>query len=72
MPGMHGNEVADRVRALRPDLPALFVTGHAQPVLDFHGIHATDLDILQKPFTETALLTRVRRALDRARHSAPA
>jgi CheY-like chemotaxis protein len=65
MPGPLGNEVVDRVRALRPGLPALFITGHAQQVLDFHGITAHDLDIVQKPFTEAALLARVRRALDR-------
>ena len=65
MPGLLGNEVVDRVRALRPGLPALFITGHAQQVLDFHGITAHDLDIVQKPFTEAALLARVRRALGR-------
>ena len=66
MPGMLGNEVVDRVHALRPGLPALFMSGYAQQVLDFHGIPAADLDILQKPFTEAVLLDRVRRALDRA------
>jgi hypothetical protein len=63
MPGMLGNEVIDRVRAIRPGLRALFITGYAQQVLDFHGIPARDFDILQKPFTEAALLTRVDRAL---------
>ena len=66
MPGMLGNEVVDRVRAVRPGLPALFITGYAQQVLDFHGIPAPDLDIVQKPFTEAVLLRRVRRALDGA------
>jgi PAS domain S-box-containing protein len=65
MPGMLGNEVVDRVHAVRPGLRALFITGYAQQVLDFHGIPAGDLDILQKPFTEAALLTRVNRALNR-------
>jgi hypothetical protein len=63
MPGMLGTEVVDGVRALRPGLPAVFITGYAQQVLDFHGIQAPGLDIVQKPFTETALLTRVRQAL---------
>jgi CheY-like chemotaxis protein len=65
MPGMLGNEVADQVRAARPGLPCLFITGYAQQVLDFHGIPGPHLDIVQKPFTEAGLLTRVRRALDR-------
>ncbi len=66
MPGMLGTEVVERVRADRPGLPVLFTTGYAQQVLDFHGIPASELDIVRKPFTEHALLSRVRRALDRA------
>jgi PAS domain S-box-containing protein len=65
MPGMLGNEVIDQVQAIRPGLRALYITGYAQQVLDFHGIPARDFDILQKPFTEVALLTRVHRALNR-------
>jgi hypothetical protein len=72
MPGMLGNEVVDRVRDLRPGLPALFMTGYAQQVFDFRGIPAADLDVVQKPFTEAVLLARVRRALDKARRGAPA
>ncbi len=65
MPGMLGIEVVNRVRAARPQLPALFISGYAQQVLDFHGIPARDHDILQKPFTEAALLSRVHQALNR-------
>jgi DNA-binding response OmpR family regulator len=66
MPGMLGIEVVTRVRATRPQLPVLFISGYAQQVLDFHGIPARDHDILQKPFTEAALLSRVCQALNRA------
>jgi hypothetical protein len=37
-----------------------------QPVLDHHGIPAPRYEILHKPFTERALLARVRKALDQA------
>jgi nitrogen-specific signal transduction histidine kinase/ActR/RegA family two-component response regulator len=67
MPEMLGNEVAARVGEIRPGLPALFISGYAQPILDTHGIPAPSYDILEKPFTEAALLTRVRRALTRPR-----
>ena len=70
MPGMLGNEVVERIRAIRPDLPALFISGYAEQVLDFHGIPAPNHDILQKPFTEAALLRRGRRALERTDHRA--
>ncbi len=66
MPGMLGIEVLARIRAARPRLPALFISGYAQQVLDFHGIPAQNYDILQKPFTEVALLTRVSRAINRS------
>jgi signal transduction histidine kinase/CheY-like chemotaxis protein len=65
MPEMLGNEVAARVDELRPGVPALFMSGYAQPILDTHGIPSPHYDILEKPFTEAALLTRVRRALTR-------
>ena len=66
MPEMLGNEVAARVGELRPGIPALFMSGYAQPILDTHGIPSPCYDILEKPFTEAALLTRVRSALARS------
>jgi DNA-binding response OmpR family regulator len=66
MPEMLGGEVVERIRAIRPSLPALFISGYAQQVLDYHGLSSADRDILQKPFTEAALLRRVRLALDGA------
>jgi PAS domain S-box-containing protein len=65
MPEMLGNEVAARISAIRPDVPALFMSGYAQPILDSHGVGAASFDILAKPFTEADLLTRVRQAITR-------
>lgn len=64
MPEMLGNEVARRVHAIRPALPVLYMSGYAQPILDTHGAFAGQIDLLEKPFTEATLLTRVRRAID--------
>ena len=66
MPGMFGTEVVERARAVRPGLPVLFISGYAQQVLDSQGVNASDLDIVQKPFTEAVLLARVRGALGQA------
>jgi signal transduction histidine kinase/CheY-like chemotaxis protein len=66
MPEMLGNEVARRVHAIRPALPVLYMSGYAQPVLDTHGAFASQIDLLEKPFSEATLLTRVRRAIDNA------
>ena len=63
-PEMLGNEVARRVHAVRPALPVLYMSGYAQPILDTHGTFASEIDLLEKPFSESTLLTRVRRAID--------
>jgi signal transduction histidine kinase/CheY-like chemotaxis protein/PAS domain-containing protein len=70
MPEMLGNEVARRVHAVRPALPVLYMSGYAQPILDTHGAFANQIDLLEKPFTEATLLTRVRRAIDNGTHPA--
>jgi FixJ family two-component response regulator len=45
------------VRAARPHLPCLFMSGYARPILDFYDMTGPGVDILEKPFTETSLLT---------------
>jgi signal transduction histidine kinase/CheY-like chemotaxis protein len=70
MPEMLGNEVARRIHAIRPALPVLYMSGYAQPILDTHGAFAHQIDLLEKPFTEATLLTRVRRAIDNTTHPA--
>ncbi len=64
MPGLLGNELAARVRALRPGLPVVYMSGYAQPILDTQGALDPHSDLLEKPFSETTLLTRVQRAMD--------
>ena len=66
LPGMLGNEVLARVRAARPHLPCLFMSGYARPILDFYDMTGPGAGILEKPFTETSLLTQVRRAISQA------
>jgi CheY-like chemotaxis protein len=63
MPDMLGNEVAARVRAARPGLPVLYMSGYAQPILDSQGALDPHVDLLEKPFSELTMLTRVRQVL---------
>ncbi|GIE32861.1 hypothetical protein Ait01nite_059060 [Actinoplanes italicus] len=60
MPKMTGNEVAARVRALRPDIPVLYMSGYAEPVLTENGTLPEGVTIVEKPFTSQELLHRVR------------
>jgi hypothetical protein len=63
MPQMLGKEVADRITALRPDVRVLFMSGYAQPVLGAKGTLEPGVRLVQKPFSETALLAKVRDVL---------
>ncbi len=65
MPRMNGRALADRVRALKPGIRVLLVSGYAgEAPRESDGIGTTPL--LQKPFTATTLAQRVRDALDAA------
>ncbi len=61
MPGGTGPDLVKSLRSRRPGLPALFISGYANAVLD-DGIPA-DAQFLQKPFTGIDLLIKVRHVL---------
>ena len=62
MPEMLGNHLAEELRAVRPSLRVLYMSGFAAPFLG-HSMDLEDVDLIEKPFTAAALLARVRRAL---------
>jgi CheY-like chemotaxis protein len=64
MPGMNGREVADAVRALRPGLRVLFVSGHSGEVLNRMGGLGEGAHFLSKPFSTAELADAVRHAID--------
>ena len=64
MPQMLGKEVAERVAALRPGLRVLYTSGYAQSVLDSKGRLEAGVALLEKPFTESMLLTKLREVLE--------
>ena len=66
MKGMNGRELANRARELRPALKILFMTGYSRNAIVHHGRVDRDVELLQKPVTQTELATRVRDMLDRA------
>jgi two-component system cell cycle sensor histidine kinase/response regulator CckA len=67
MPEMAGSELAARVRALRPEIAVLFMSGYTDDVVVRHGVLEEGSLFLQKPFTAQALASRVREALSGAR-----
>jgi signal transduction histidine kinase len=57
--GMNGRQLADAVRADRPDLPVLFVTGYAENAVLNHGHLDRGMQVLTKPFAGDTLARRV-------------
>ena len=60
MPRMGGIELAKRLRALRSDIPLLFVTGYVE---QSETLHEQGTPVLLKPFSPNSLLTAVTAAL---------
>ena len=56
MPRMLGKEAAERIRALRPGVKVLFMSGYAKGVLDSQGVVEVGVNLIQKPFSEAQLL----------------
>jgi PAS domain S-box-containing protein len=64
MPGGSGRELAEKLALVRPETRVLYMSGYAdQSVLD-HGLLDASLSLLQKPFTASTLLKRIRAMLD--------
>ncbi len=64
MPEMGGQQVAERVRARRQGIKALFLSGYADDAIVRHGILKSEVTFLQKPFTHAGLANKVREVLD--------
>jgi PAS domain S-box-containing protein len=64
MPTMQGPAVANEVKRLRPGIRVLFMSGHAQPVLEAEAVLGTEFLLVEKPFDQATLLENVRKVLD--------
>jgi signal transduction histidine kinase/ActR/RegA family two-component response regulator len=65
MPEMNGRELAERVRAKRPEIVVLFTSGYTDDVIAHHGVLERGVEFLQKPYPRAALASRLRELLDR-------
>jgi PAS domain S-box-containing protein len=65
MPGAEGRGLVERLRADRPGLRVIYVTGGAEGDPARHGGGDRGADLLRKPFTPAELARKVREVLDR-------
>jgi two-component system cell cycle sensor histidine kinase/response regulator CckA len=63
MPGLSGREVAERLSAARPALRVVYMSGYPDDIIGQRGVIEPHVRFLQKPFTASTLLARVREAL---------
>jgi CheY-like chemotaxis protein len=66
LPGMNGRQLAGAMRARRPGLKVLFVTGYASQAAVLGEFLEPGMEILAKPFTIDAMAHKVREMLTKA------
>jgi len=68
LPGLSGLEIARQIRALRPQIPVILVTGWASHIDQADLQSAGIMEVLYKPFRIEQLTEAVHRALPAPRH----
>ena len=64
MPKLGGGELVTKVRALRPEIRALYMSGYTGGTVTRQGVLEEGFRLLEKPFTGEQLTRAVRQALD--------
>ena len=64
MPDTNGRKLADALRATRPGLRVLFMSGYSDGAISKHGILEHGVAYLAKPFTTEAITRKVREVLE--------
>lgn len=63
MPKLSGPKLAERATLLHPETRVLYISGYADRAIVASGLLPSQSALLQKPFTRTALLSKVREML---------
>jgi FixJ family two-component response regulator len=64
MPKMSGKDVANQVQMVHPETRVLFMSGYTDEAIVHHGIVDSNIAFIQKPFSETVLMQKIREVLD--------
>ena len=64
LPGMDGPAVVKNLLKDYPGMKILYITGYPGEVVSLYGISDTEMHLLQKPFSASALTEKVREVLD--------
>jgi CheY-like chemotaxis protein len=64
LPGLSGRSVAERLRATRPRMKVIYMSGYTDDFIAEHGVVSPHTVLLEKPFAIALLLLKVRETLD--------
>jgi hypothetical protein len=64
MPHMLGKEVSEHIRAIKPNIEVLFMSGYARQVLNYQGMLDPNVALVEKPFSEAELMSAAARVLN--------
>jgi FixJ family two-component response regulator len=67
LPGLNGLDLQKRVAIERPDMPIIFITGYGDVPTTVRAMKAGAVEFLTKPFSDNALLSAIRQAIERSR-----
>jgi len=67
MPGMSGRELADRARAVQPELKIIYTSGYTRNAIVHGGRLDVGVEVIAKPFTYQALARKVADVLEAGR-----
>jgi two-component system cell cycle sensor histidine kinase/response regulator CckA len=70
MPGMNGRALADQLLAKWPGLKVVYISGYTDSFIAGHGVLEEGTHLLHKPFTEDALIQKIREVLDAKQNGA--
>jgi PAS domain S-box-containing protein len=65
MPHLGGKELAERLKNLRPNIKVLFTSGYTDHAISQYGLLNPNIAFLEKPFSPSGLVRKVREVLDR-------
>lgn len=63
MPGMSGLELQEELARRGPHVPLIFLTAHGEIAMAVHAVKKGAFDFVEKPFSNQALLDRIREAV---------
>jgi DNA-binding NtrC family response regulator len=65
MPEMNGRDLAKSILSFYPRIKCLFMSGYTANVIAHHGVLDEGVNFIQKPFSVSDVMVKVREVLDR-------